>query len=75
MRSSGDLAASNGEAGSAAVDIEAGLKDGTLTAEQAVALAEKRMEAKAAQVIGGTRWILKPSWSRVPHHKHTKRIE
>ena len=49
---SGGLAASGGAAtGSCSgVDIEAGLKDGTLTAEQAVALAEKKMEAKAAQV-------------------------
>ena len=44
---SGGLAASSGAAAgsSAVVDIEAGLKDGSLTAEQAVALAEKRMEA------------------------------
>eukprot|EP01045_Picozoa_sp_COSAG04_P023987 COSAG04_NODE_2934_length_3374_cov_1.368855_2_plen_150_part_00 len=53
---SGGLAASGeaatGSSSGVGQDIEAGLKDGTLTAEQAVALAEKKMEAKAAQMIG-----------------------
>ena len=46
---SGGLAAGGG--GSSAVDIEAGLKDGSLTAEQAVALVEKRTESKTARTI------------------------